>query len=374
MRFVAVASLVHDRSKFASALAGVAFAATLMLMQGGIYLGFLKSSSDLITHGGGDIWVMGRGTQVLDYGEALSPSAQAAAMAHPCVDRARPLVFGWALVRKPTGALANLEVIGVDVDSGVAMPWSLREGVPADLAAPMRVAVDAGDLERLQLPTRPLGARLEAGGTDVYVAAVTEKIRSFTLSPYVFASLDTARRLVGMADGRATFYLLDLADRSCAADVIKVVQANPDLQAMTREDFAAMTQTFWVEGSGAGALLGLSAILGLVVGTVIVGQTLYSLTKDHHRELATLKAMGASGRQLSAFVLWQAALLAGLGGGLGATAALGLGALVEQSGLQVVLTAKVLARGLAIVATMCAAASWWSVRRVLALDAGEVFK
>jgi putative ABC transport system permease protein len=36
------------------------------------------------------------------------------------------------------------------------------------------------------------------------------------------------------------------------------------------------------------------AILGLLVGTIIVAQTLYSSTKDHLNESATLRALGAS--------------------------------------------------------------------------------
>jgi putative ABC transport system permease protein len=374
MRHVAYASLLHDRSKFASALAGVAFAATLMLVQVGLYLGFLKSSSDVVAHGGRDLWVMSRGTQVFDYGEAVSPAALSAVLAHPCVESAYPLIFGWTTLRKPSGAVDNLVVIGSDIGAGPMIPWSMRDGLPSDLNAPMRVAVDAGDLARLQLPPGPLGARLEVGGKEVYVAAVTDKIRAFTLTPYLFAGLDTSRRLLGIADGRSTFYTIELADKACVADVIKAVESNPDLQAVPHAAFVAMTQKYWIDGSGAGAMLGLSAILGLVVGAVIVGQTLYSLTKDHHRELATLKAMGASGRQLAAFVLWQAALLASLGGVLGMLVALWLGGLAEGAGMNVVLTAGVVASGLATIATMCGLASWWSVSRVLSLDAAEVFK
>jgi putative ABC transport system permease protein len=374
MRYVAFASLLHDRSKFASALAGVGVAAALMLVQAGLYLGFLEGSSELIARGGGDVWVMGRGTQVLDFGEVLSPAARTAVAAHPCVERARPLLFGRAPLRKPSGALDDLEVVGFEAGAGPTMLWTLREGVPSDLGAPMRVAVDAGDLGRLQLPRRPVGARLEVGGHDVYVAAVTEKIRPFALSPHLFADLDTARRLLGVGDGRATFYALDLADRACEADVIKAVQAHADLQAVARDEFVAMTQAYWAEGSSAGAVLGLAALLALVVGTAVVGQALHAIANGHRHELTMLKAMGASGRHLASFVLWQAGLLAGAGGAIGAAMALLVRALAASAGLHVVLSGGVLAGGLAAVALMCAVASWWSVRRVLTLDASEVFK
>ena len=51
---------------------------------------------------------------------------------------------------------------------------------------------------------------------------------------------------------------------------------------------------FWLFDTGAGAALLGSAILGIIVGTIIVAQTLYSSTKDHLKEFATLRAIGSS--------------------------------------------------------------------------------
>ncbi len=72
-----------------------------------------------------------------------------------------------------------------------------------------------------------------------------------------------------------------------------------------------------MRGSGAGSALAFTAVLGLVVGVVIVGQTLYAVTREHMRELATLKALGASDWEIVGFVAWQAGLLAFVGGGIG---------------------------------------------------------
>ena len=54
------------------------------------------------------------------------------------------------------------------------------------------------------------------------------------------------------------------------------------------------------------ALIG-GALLGLVVGTVIVAQTLYSSTKDHLNEFATLRALGSSSGYIHRVILAQAA-------------------------------------------------------------------
>jgi putative ABC transport system permease protein len=139
-------------------------------------------------------------------------------------------------------------------------------------------------------------------------------------------------------------------------------------------EFRKKTQDYWVFGSGAGSALGFSAILSLVIGTVIVGQTLYAITKEHLRELGTLKAIGATTSELMGFVAWQAAFLAVVGGGVGLLVALILQRAVTAAGLLVVLSPTVLAIGASAILVMCAIASASSVRKVISLEAAEVFK
>ena len=154
---------------------------------------------------------------------------------------------------------------------------------------------------------------------------MTRGIRSFTVVPYLFAEPHEARRILGLADGQATFWAVDLESPECAPAVRANLERHADLAVRDRGEFESMTSRYWVIGSGAGATLAFAALLGFIVGLVVVGQTLYSLTESRSRELATLKAMGASGRELAAFVLWQAGFLAIVGGAIGLVWAFGLG-------------------------------------------------
>jgi putative ABC transport system permease protein len=371
---VALRSLFHDRGKLVASLLGVAFAATLLLAQFGLYVGFLATSSALVEHAGGDVWVMARGTEVVDNGETLSAGSRSIAASHPCVARVRGIVLAYAVIRKAGGGLDSVQVIGFEPGTEPVMPWAMARGLPQDLAGPNRVAVDEFDVEKLQIRGEPLGASLEVGGQTVYVAALTRGMRSFTLLPYMFMPIDTARQLLGMAAGEASYWVLDLRDPRCAGDVIRAVERHPDLTARTRADFVRATQSYWVSGSGAGTALGFSALLGLVVGVVIVAQTLYAITKEHLRELGTLKAIGATSRELVGFVAWQAAFLAVVGGGGGVALAFGVRAFIAGYGLVVELSPAVLGTGAAAIALMCALASVMSVRKVLSLSAAEVFK
>jgi putative ABC transport system permease protein len=374
LRRVAIACLVHDRTKFVSALAGVTFATLLVLAEIGIYQGFLDGASAIIRRVGGDVWLMARGTPVVEFGEQLAAGSRTAVMGHPCVTRVRSVILAWAPMRRPSGEFDTLQVVGFEPGSGPLLPWSLLEGLPADLEPPLRVAVDVADLHKLGLPKDPIGARLEVGSKVVHVGAVTTGIRGFTLQPYLFTTIETARRLTMIGEGRSTYLVADLKDPSCASSVIAAAERRPDLEARTTETFAKGTETYWVTGSGAGAVLGFSALLGLVVGVVIVGQTLYSLTKDHQRELATLKAMGASSWELASFVAWQATVLAVAGGAIGTILVVGLRRLLTGAGLKLVLSADVLSLGYATILLMCTVASVGSVRKVMLFEAAEVFK
>ncbi|MEI8255319.1 MAG: ABC transporter permease [Deltaproteobacteria bacterium] len=381
MRYIALRSLLFDRGKLLGALSGVAFATVLLLLQIGIYQGFISTASALIDHMGGDLWVMASGTEVIDNGEPLSAGARSIVTTPSCVTRARGVILSFGAVRKPGNALDGVQIVGFEpADPAYAraaplVPWELARGLPSDLHAPLRVSVDSTDLGKLHLPDNPVGSVLQVNGRAVYIAAVTRGIRSFALTPFLFMELPTARRLLNLAEGQAHYWVLDLRDRSCAAATIREITSRaPDLDVRTADDFRARTQDFWVKGSGAGTALGFSALLGLVVGTVIVAQTLYALTREHEKELATLKAVGASAFELASFVGWQAVFLAVVGGTSGGAIAFATQRSLIRAGLTVVLDTEVVVVATVSVILMCAVASLASIRRVLTLEAVEVFK
>jgi putative ABC transport system permease protein len=372
VRRVAFRSLVHDRGKAGAALAGVAFATTLLLVQSGVYLGFLETSAGLISRVGGDVWVMARGTPALEFGDPLSPAARRLAQSSPCVTRARALVTTLVQFRNADGEARTLSLIGFEPRHSPGLPWTMVRGLPEDLYGPNRVTIDDLDLGQFSIHGDPMGATFEVATQTLRVAGLTHGIRSFTLSPYTFTDLGTARRLLGLGEEQAHYWVLD-AKPGCADQVIAQVNAHPDLEALTTAQFRARSEHRWVVGSGAGAALGFTALLGLVVGLVIVAQTLFTITREHLRELGTLKALGALDGEIVGFVSWQAAYLALAGGAIGISIAFGVAAAVGKF-LLVELTGPLLLMGALVIAAMCALASVSSIRKVIRLEPAEVFK
>src|SRR5262249_34912640 len=148
---------------------------------------------------------------------------------------------------------------------------------------------------------------------EAVIAAVTNGIKSFTLSPYLFTELHNLRELAHMPEGAANYWVADLKSPDCAGDVARWVRQDPSLEARTTGEFAASSERYWVWGSGAGVIIMFGTLLGLFVGSVIVAQTLHALSKQYARELATLKAIGGTSRELFGFVGWQALFMLAAG-------------------------------------------------------------
>jgi putative ABC transport system permease protein len=70
---------------------------------------------------------------------------------------------------------------------------------------------------------------------------------------------------------------------------------------------------YWTMKTGAGGAILTAAILGFLIGLVVVSQTIYANTMENIEEYATLKALGASKAFVAQIVLSQA-LICGLAG------------------------------------------------------------
>lgn len=346
----------------------------LALVESGLYVGFLRASSALIGAVGGDLWVMGRATKVLDDGPLLPGSTRALAEEHPCVARVRAVGVRYLPLEFDGDAQIQALLVGYEPDPARLLPWQLARGLPGDLHGPLRVSVDDSDLHRLHLEKEAIGAELHLGKRSVRVAAITSSIKSFSLSPYLMTEIENFHALARTGSNDANYWVIDLRQESCIPDVRSWVERHPKLQVMTTNDFARMSEDFWVLGSGVGPILGFSALLGLIVGSLIVAQTLHSVVHDHLKELGMLKALGSSRGELASFVGWQAGFLALAGGTLGLVLAWLIMRLAISAGLSVVISPGVIFTGALLTIALCMISGLNSLRTVLKLDPAEVFK
>jgi putative ABC transport system permease protein len=369
---IALRCLFHDRVRLAAALTGVAVATVLMLVQVGIYFGFAEAASAPVRHIRGEVWVMSRDHRQLDHSPVLPTRVGVRLRADPCVRRARAVIFQFTTLERADGTLDPIELVGVD--AGAVMPWSMARGLPGDLAPLGAVTIDARDAT-LAGTRDPIGATVRISGRPARVAALSRGLRgNFGIHPIVFGSAATVRVLSGMAPGQAQYWVLDLARPACTASTLGAIERDGALRALRTEDFAARIERELLDTSGIGVALAFVALLGFAVGGAVVAQTLLASLRQHRRELAMLKALGARPSELIAFVAIQTMFLAVVGVALGVGLALVVRSALTGLAVPVRMTDAAVGAGAAAICTLCVVASAMSVRAVLRIEATEVLR
>jgi putative ABC transport system permease protein len=366
-------NLFHDRVRFVATLIGIIFSVTLVTGQLGLFLGFERMVTAMIDRAHADLWIAPVDTKSFEATALLDGHERFQALPIEGVREVIPVIIGFAYWRKPNdGSLTPVLLIGVQSGSGGLQPWNVVEGTPDDLSTPDAVAIDQSYFERLGIAR--IGEYGEIADQKARVAVVTKGIRSFTTTPYVFALLDRARSYMKAPPSSATYFLVRLAPGANVEAVRSQLVADlPAAEVLTSDEFRSRSRSFWLFGTGAGAALFGSALLGVVVGTVIVAQTLYSSTKDHLIEFATLRAMGASRRYIYTVIVCQAVLSAVIGFSIAALVGIGLANASAGTALPVVVTPALLVSLLVLTVGMCAVSAISAIVVVTRVDPVTVF-
>jgi putative ABC transport system permease protein len=209
---------------------------------------------------------------------------------------------------------------------------------------------------------------------EVTVNAVTQGIRSFTTLPYVFTTLATARTLLGASPDQSSYTLVNVAP-GASIETVRAALASrlPDAEILTHAEFRKRSLDYWLFETGAGAALIAGAALGIIVGIVIVAQTLYASTKDHLNEFATLRALGASAGYINKVILMQAVLSAIIGYLLGMVLSLVVIWASQDSTLLIVMTPGLAGMLFALTVGMCVLAAMCAIFKVIRIDPAVVF-
>jgi putative ABC transport system permease protein len=365
-------NLFHDRLRLVATVIGIVFSIVLVTVQLGLYLGFGRMVTTMIDHASGELWIMSAGTKSFEDPSPLDERKRFAALSISGVTDVTSVVIGFAEWRLPAGGSTPVFVVGSDVRGPGLHPWNVIAGNIEALSVPNTVAVDQTYFDRLGI--KGVGATAEIRGQKVEVVAVTKGIRSFTTTPYVFTSLDRARSYTGTSAAKATFLLVQLAPNADAENVRTTLRASlKDVEVLTQTEFHDRSREFWLFDTGAGAALFAGALLGMIVGTVIVAQTLYSSTKDHINEFATLRAIGSSGNYIYTVIIWQALINAVIGFSIAAAIGLIIVHMTAEAALPILMTPGLTIGLFALTVFMCVISAISAIIKVMRIDPAMVF-
>ena len=147
-----------------------------------------------------------------------------------------------------------------------------------------------------------------------------------------------------------------------------------DVLVMTKADFIDREKNYWNAATPIGYIFAFGAIMGFVVGAIIVYQILFADVSEHLNEYATLRALGYANRFISGIVIQQAVILGVLGYFPGMLAVYWLSAkAAAATHLPLYITHERALIVFALTLSMCAISALLAVRKVRRLDPADVF-
>jgi putative ABC transport system permease protein len=367
MWLLAVKAMLADRGKLLTTLLGVSFSVVLVNLQGGLLLGLIRKASLLVDYGQADVWVGHRHMNAVDMGSLVPERWVNRIRGTEGVERAEPYVVAFGQFSMPDGRFENVVVVGSESASLLGNAWAMADGDPRAVRHPDGVLVDVCDAHRLGNPQ--IGDVREISGQRAKVVGMTRGIVSFTTNPYVFTTLDRARRrYANLAPDQCSYFLVKARPGVDPRALARRIRARvPELDAYDRDSYSLMCMEYWLTRTGIGISFGLAAVLGLLVGLAVVAQTLYASVTERVKEFGTLKAMGADDGCVARFLAAQALGAAGFGSAVGLVAAVLVGRAITTPRAPVELTAWVGLASVALVVLVCLGAAWipyWRIRRI----------
>ncbi|RUT00458.1 hypothetical protein DSM106972_075860 [Dulcicalothrix desertica PCC 7102] len=147
-----------------------------------------------------------------------------------------------------------------------------------------------------------------------------------------------------------------------------------DVLVISKQEFLDKEKGFWNSSTPVGYVFDLGAVIGFIVGAVIVYQILYSDVSDHLAEYATLKAIGFRDRYLLSVVFTEAMILAAMGFIPGLGISLGFYSITRQATLlPMVMTVGRAIFVLTLTALMCGISAAIAIRKLQSADPADIF-
>ena len=221
--------------------------------------------------------------------------------------------MAFAVYRTPVGKQQVVALVGADPNVGKRFPVPDRPE-SSDQMSPDAVLYDVSDRKQMEVETLP--AEVEINRHRAIIEREIQGYGAFLGVPFLFTSYRNATRYMGFDSGEAMYILLR-TDKSYPLSQVqqRLRQRLPEVDVLTQKEFAHNSRMYWTMKTGAGGAILTAAVLGFLIGLVVVSQTIYTNTVENIEEYATLKAMGAAQVFVARIVLTQA-LICGLLGSI----------------------------------------------------------
>ncbi len=373
--------LRHKPLRLLVALSGIAFAVLLILMQLGFRAALFESAVRIHERFDYDIALFSTDSVFIVRPQTFSVRRLYQAQSLDEVSSIAPVYIAPAIWKNPwSNNRRSINAIGIDPEDDLLDAPGFSEG---------RLKVIRQDAVLFDSRSRPefgpVGAAIEESGRlttevndrEVDVVGTFTMGTSFGIDGLIITSDDNWLRLFpGHARNDIHLGLVNLVDGADAVSVRDGLREYlpDDVLVMTKQDFVERESAYWDSATPIGYVFFFGAIMGFVVGAIIVYQILFADVSEHLNEYATLRAIGYKNRFVVGIVLQQAVILAMLGFVPGVAVASWLyGSAAAATSLPIYLTMERAVTVLLMTLTMCSISAFLAVRKLRRLDPADVF-
>ena len=296
MFLLASRNLLVHRGRFLLAVIGIACSVVLVLFLMGLYAGWRENMSSYLRHVHADVWVGQKGASDLFHTLSILPAAGESRFYEAEEVEGVASFVGRLMTCEVRGRQRHTFIVGVnDKDSG---PVRLLQG---------RYVENMGEIVIDNVFARKegigLGDTLTVAGTPLRIVGIAQGGNCF-LYQYAFVTIAQARQLLGL-ESMVNYFLVQLAENVSPQDAVtRIEQTSSLVSAYTKEQF--ITNNLSLTGDNFLPILRVLEVIGVLVGAVVIGLTVYTLTVERGGEYGVLKAIGASDGALYLTVALQA--------------------------------------------------------------------
>src|SRR3569623_136518 len=237
--------LLHDRLRFAVAIAGVSVSVMLVLVQVGLYFGFMDTASSIIDASSADLWVGKAGNESFEFASPFDERTYYKVASIPGVEHAERGLMNFAQFKLADGGDLGVQIVGIETTGPALLaPWHVIAGDVSRRAEPGAIVVDRTEYSKLKIDH--VGHTTEVSGVRAEVVAMTKGISAFTTSPIVFTDLRTARSYMpGLGQDAVTYVLVKVKPGVSPLWVKAQIDKLPHLAAYTTLEMSQRTRTYW---------------------------------------------------------------------------------------------------------------------------------
>lgn len=301
--YLARRNLLKDKTRIALGVGGVALAVMLILVLNGFLDGMNRQITSYLDHSPGTLAIAQEDVVNLLGATSLLPSGiMSQVEAFRGVDEAVPILSQFVILdlhgkKQPT------YMVGYDPDQGGG-PWELSAGRQPRTKREMvfdRVLSTRHGLK--------LGDTVEVLGKDFTIVGLSNGTTSWMTS-FFFLRKEAAEDLL-LSPGATSYLLVSTSTGANLDDILKRLNALSGVNALAKKEMAANDLKLFAKVFS--APLKLMVGIAFLVGTMIVGLVIYTITVERQREYGVIKAIGAANRVLYRVVVTQALVAALMG-------------------------------------------------------------